>query len=230
MVRDLNKYDIMAHEAAKTDQPLAWFEKVYDGAKSGELEVPWGNLVANPFMNAWLDAKQWVDAGKKTALKIGSGLGDDAEELCRRGFQTTAFDIAPTAIAMAAERFPDSAVNYQVADLFNPPENWQNNFDVVIEIFTIQALPLHFRSGAFAKIASFLKPGGKLFVVCFARTGTDAEGNPKPIPKPMRMPWPLTKKELATFESVGLTEVSCKEVADPDNPKVRRFIAEYTRP
>jgi len=229
MVRKLNKYDLMAHEAARSDDHLSWFEKVYSGARSDDLEVPWGNKVANPYLKVWLDGFKPETVKVKSALKVGCGLGDDAEELNTRGFKTTAFDIAKSAIETATERFPDSAVNYQVADLFNPPTAWHQAFDVVVEIFTIQALPLHMRPQAYQKIASFLKPGGKLFVVCFGRSGVGPDGKTKPIPTPLRMPWPLTKEELDTFETAGLIETSFMESVDPDNARVRRFIVEYTR-
>ena len=47
--------------------------------------------------------------GKK-ALKIGCGLGDDAEYLTETGMEVTAFDISETAIRWCHERFPDSRV------------------------------------------------------------------------------------------------------------------------
>ncbi len=229
MVRDLNKYDIMAHEAEQAGNYLDWFERVYSGAITGELKVPWGYKIANPFLIAWLNEKNHNNCPEKTALKIGCGLGDDAEELARRGFQTTAFDISPSAIALAEDRFSGSRVNYQVADLFNPPPGWKNAFDVVVEIFTIQALTLGMRQEACARVASFLKPGGSLFVVSFGRTKLDDQGNIRPTPKPLRMPWPVTREELDVFTDAGLTEVSFREVADPENAKVRRFIVEYTK-
>jgi 2-polyprenyl-3-methyl-5-hydroxy-6-metoxy-1,4-benzoquinol methylase len=75
------------------------------------------DLVPNPSLVSWLDEHEL--AGR--ALKVGAGLGDDAEELARRGLAVTAFDIAPTAVAWAKRRFPDSQVDYVVADVLAPP-------------------------------------------------------------------------------------------------------------
>ena len=43
----------------------------------------------------------------------------------------TAFDISASAIEMCRHRYPESVVNYQVADLFNLPSEWLQGFDLV---------------------------------------------------------------------------------------------------
>ncbi|MCC5670705.1 class I SAM-dependent methyltransferase [Nostoc sp. CHAB 5784] len=43
-------------------------------------------------------------ASGQKALVIGCGLGDDAEAIASLGFEVTAFDISPTAIAWCQER------------------------------------------------------------------------------------------------------------------------------
>jgi 2-polyprenyl-3-methyl-5-hydroxy-6-metoxy-1,4-benzoquinol methylase len=48
---------------------------------------------------------------------VGCGLGADAEYLASLGFDTVGFDISETAIRLARERFPGSAVRYVSADL-----------------------------------------------------------------------------------------------------------------
>ena len=49
-------------------------------------------------------------------LRIRPGLGDDAEELVRRGFDVTAFDISDTAIQWfdAVHRIHDGVVGFNV--------------------------------------------------------------------------------------------------------------------
>jgi hypothetical protein len=56
------------------------------------------------------------------------------------GRRVAAFDISPSAIAMCKTRYPDSAVDYRVADLFAPPDEWRRGFDLVYECNTIQIL------------------------------------------------------------------------------------------
>ncbi len=145
----------------------------------------------------WLRVHEPDGAGKR-ALVVGCGLGDDAEALAMQGYVVTAFDVSPSAIGWCLERFPHTRVDYQVADLFHSPPEWRLAFDFVLEIFTVQALPIVIRERTVTTIADFVAPGGSLLAVCI---GADrAEGRTGP-------PWPLTQAELALFEIAGLTQV-----------------------
>jgi SAM-dependent methyltransferase len=179
------------------------FEEIY--AEAGERldEIPWASLVASPSLVAWLqsDAAPTPVAGAR-ALVIGCGLGDDAEELRSRGWETTAFDISPTAIERCRERFPKSSVDYEVADLFDLPRAWHRAFALVVEIRTLQSLPLAVRAAAVDAIAGTLGPGGRLFVRCFGRGAGQPVG---------RRPWPVSRDELAGFERAGLSVRSFQE-------------------
>jgi len=62
-----------------------------------------------PSRVVWLDGHHMCGRGQK-ALKIGCGLGDDAEELAQRGSDTTTFDILPTAVAWCQQRVPNLTV------------------------------------------------------------------------------------------------------------------------
>src|SRR5687768_9193611 len=75
---------------------LGWCEALYAGALDDVSAIPWADLRPNPNVVGWLDARG--GPGGRKALVVGCGLGDDAEELARRGFEVTAFDIAPTAV------------------------------------------------------------------------------------------------------------------------------------
>ncbi len=105
----------LARRALARGDATGWFEELYAEARS-EADISWADLVPNPSLVEWLDAHPV--SGR--ALKVGAGLGDDAEELARRGLTVTAFDIAPTAVAWARRRFPDSRVDYVVADVLAP--------------------------------------------------------------------------------------------------------------
>ena len=170
---------------------------------------------------AWRSGHIITTAGK-TALVIGSGFGDDAEQLAAWGFKTTGFDISKTVIEATRKRYPKSHVEYVVADLFDPPSAWLHNFDFVLEIYTVQALPAELRRGAIEKIAQFVKPGGSLLVIARGRAENEPEGQGPP--------WPVTREELARFERAGLTEVSFEDYAEPEPPWVRRFRGLYRRP
>jgi len=160
--------------------PTGWFEALYAGANWAKASIPWAHLTVNPGFAEWLKRNNLSGAGRK-ALVIGCGLGDDAEELARLGFAVTAFDISATAIEWCRKRFPDSAVHYTDADLLELPDPWRANFDFVLEVHTIQALPPEMHEQAIKAIAGTVAPGGTLLVICLGYAPTDNYEDP---------PWP----------------------------------------
>ena len=56
-------------------------------------------------------------------------------------------------------------MDYIQADLLHLPDEWVRAFDLVVEIFTVQALPLSLRHQAAANVAQLVAPGGTLLVV-----------------------------------------------------------------
>jgi SAM-dependent methyltransferase len=201
------------------DNSLNEFESVYVQAQSDPAAISWADLVPNPNLVRWLDGND-VDGAVKQALVVGCGLGDDAEELARRGFETTAFDVSPTAIRWCRRRFPKSDVKYVAADLFRIPRAWGKSFDFVLESYTLQVLPEGLRRQAIPAIAALLAPGGTLLLVARGRDGDDPPGN---------SPWPLTREELGGFTSLGLVEQSFQDFMDDEVPPVRRFVITYRR-
>src|SRR4051794_3868292 len=76
---------------------IGWFEKLYAQAGEDPATIPWADLTPNQNIVEWLDRHAARGDGRR-AIVIGCGLGDDAEELARRGFDVTAFDVAPSAV------------------------------------------------------------------------------------------------------------------------------------
>jgi hypothetical protein len=208
----------IAHRHLDAGDPLGWFEALYAQAGDDTSIIPWADLKPNPNLIEWLN--QYCPGGSGLALKVGSGLGDDAEELAKRGFDTTAFDVSESAITQSRSRFPDSVVSYVVEDLFSAPVEWRGRFDLVLESYTLQVLPPALRVDAIRCIASFVAPGGTLLVIARGRELNNPGG---------KMPWPLTKDELALFRNHDLTELSFEDYMDDEDPPVRRFRATYCR-
>ncbi|MGA7921819.1 MAG: class I SAM-dependent methyltransferase [Candidatus Acidiferrales bacterium] len=209
----------IAADFIRRGDPTGWFEALYREAESGTAEVPWADLRPNRnLLDFW--CAHPLQIGGKSALAVGCGLGDDAEQLAAWGYHTTAFDISPAAIKAARERFPATAVDYITADLFAAPADWKQNFDFVVEIYTLQVLPAKLRPQAVHKIAEFLRRSGVLLAIARGRDTADPEGE---------MPWPLMREQFDEFTRAGLKEISFEDYCDPEDPSVRRFRAAYTR-
>lgn len=213
------KIKSFANDAIAEQDPSGWFEPLYAEAQGDTAQVPWVKNQAHPYLQQWLQAYPPQAAGKM-ALVIGCGLGDDAELLASLGYQVTAFDISPTAIAWCQERFPDSQVNYLVADLFNLDPNWQDQFDFVFECRNIQALPLAVRSQVIGAIAPLVAPKGTLLVVTRHREDNTIPEGP---------PWALSDAELSQFLELGLTEVRCDRVMEGEQLKIEQYRIQYCR-
>jgi SAM-dependent methyltransferase len=219
-MKDRTRARELAAEFNRHGDPTGWFEPLYQEGEAGKSTVPWANLCPNPRLLDFWNTHPQQTAGK-LALTIGSGLGDDAEQLAAWGFRTTAFDISETAIRTSRKRFPTTTVEYLAANLLEPPSTWRHSFHFVFEANTLQVLTAALRPRAIANIAGFLCPGGRLLVIARGREPADPEG---------QMPWPLTRSELSSFTAAGLEELSFEDLLDledPADPAVRRFRVLY---
>jgi SAM-dependent methyltransferase len=200
--------------------PTGWFERLYAEAREGKAVVPWADLHPNPNLLEYWE-KCPIPATGKRALKVGCGLGDDAEQLAAWGFETIAFDISPSAIQYCLDRFPETRVTYVVADLLHPPGAWTCYFDFVLESYTLQVLPPSLRVQAIPRLVDFLKEGALLLLIARGRH----ENEPKGL-----MPWPLTRRELDVLAlHPALVNVSLEDYMDHEDPPVRRFRAMYRK-
>lgn len=209
----------LARASIERGDPTGWFEKLYAQAAGDNQVVPWADMQANPNLVTWLE-RNLLSGVDKTALIVGCGLGDDAEAIQQLGFRVTAFDISATAIDWCKQRFPNSEVDYTVADLLECGDEWRGTFDFVFESYTLQVLPPGVRTLATRNLASFVGPSGKLLVIARGRDATDPKGE---------MPWPLTRAELDMFVNSGLMEIEFEDFMDNEDPPVRRFRALFQR-
>ena len=206
----------LARASGDGDDPLAWFERLYSQVEDGAAVAPWDRGGPHPLIAEWADARALDGTGRR-ALVIGAGLGQDAEYLSSRGFDTTAFDLAATAIKLAAQRFPGSRVDYRVADLLEPPAAWRGAFDLVLESLTVQSMPPELHEAAIARVGELVAPGGTLLVVATGRDEDAAAAGP---------PWPLTRAEIDAFAAGGLEVERIEELRDAS---VFRWRAQYRR-
>jgi SAM-dependent methyltransferase len=209
----------LAAASLADDEPTRWFERLYVAADEGEAIVPWDRGAPHPLFVEWAAARRLEGHGRR-ALVVGAGFGEDAEYLARLGFATVAFDISATAVRAARERFPASTVEYVTADLLAAPAEWRAAFDLVVEIFTVQALPDALRTRATEAVAGLVAPGGTLIITA----ARDEDDGPMQGP-----PWPLTRREVEAFGSTGLRAVRIEDLGHAGDPAARRWRAEFNR-
>ncbi len=213
--------DRLAATSLAAGDPTGWFERLYSSAVAGEVPMPWDRTAPHPMLADWAGARGLTGAGQR-AVVVGCGLGADAEYLAGLGFDTVGFDLSATAIRQAGERHPGSAVTYRQADLLDLPAEWTGAFDLVVEIFTVQALPASIRGAAIASVPTLVAPGGTLVVVAFADPEGAGTGDGPP--------WPLTRADVDAFAAGDLAPVQVEVVDLPDRPGEHRWRAELHRP
>lgn len=207
----------LAAESLAQHDPTGWFERLYAEAAAGDAIVPWDRAEPNPLLVDWLD-ERGVDGAGRRAIVIGCGYGRDAEYVAGLGFSTTAFDVSESAVRGARVRFPESKVDYVVADLLDPPAAWSGAFDLVVESITVQSMPLSVRAEAIRHVGRMVARGGELLVISGIREeGEHVEGPP----------WPLTRSEVDSFAAGGLRAIRVEQVPRPDS---YRWRAVFRRP
>jgi SAM-dependent methyltransferase len=160
----------------------------------------------HPRFEEWLGNNP-LDVSSKTALVVGCGLGDDAIVLESKGYDVTAFDVSETAIELCRKRFPQSKVRFLQANLFDEQPEWNAQFDFVLEVYTVQALPPKYESELIRRISDFVAPGGQLLVIaCVVDEPRAFENGP---------PWKLTPQHVTAFKSCGLSLVGQAILEDP---------------
>jgi hypothetical protein len=107
-------------------------------------------------------------------------------------------------------------VDFQVADALDPPAHWAGAYDLVLESYTVQALPVALRPTVISQVRRFVAPNGRLLVLAAAE---DAHVEAGP-------PWPLTRAEIEGFAAEGLAVVRIEHLTVGD---ARRWRAEFRR-
>ncbi|MEP6705119.1 MAG: class I SAM-dependent methyltransferase [Acidobacteriota bacterium] len=224
----------LAEEFSDRGDNVGWFEAFYREAGGDNGQIPWADLEPNRFFRIWAE-EIGLKGNGRTALVVGCGLGDDAKYLNDLGFEVTAFDISPTAIEWAKRLHNETNIQFVVADLFEPPSPWLKSkntgdsdggtdnsgaFDFVLEVYTIQPLPLEMRSLVIDAIAAFVSSEGELVVVTRGREDDE---------EPDQLPWPLSRKDLSRFETHGLVQKDFRIIEGDEDPPLPRFVVQYRK-
>jgi SAM-dependent methyltransferase len=195
--------DELGVKAVAEGAPTRWYDELWSAAGRGEVPLPWDHTDPNPVLATWATEP---GVGRR-AVVIGCGLGADSEFLARHGWRTTAFDISPAAVAAVRERYPESAVDYRegnLLDLTGDSADLVGAFDLVVEIFTLQALHPSLRDQAVAGVRGLLAPGGTALVVQVVRRDDQ--------PRSAEPPWTLTRAEMEAVAGDGVELESLDEL------------------
>jgi SAM-dependent methyltransferase len=212
----------LAHESLAEDDPTGWFERLYSAAQDGDAVVPWDRGSAHQLLIDWIETAK-PDGNGLRALVVGAGTGWDAERVADLGYATTAFDISPSAVETARQLHPDSKVEYRTANLLDPPAEWHHAFDLVIEIYTVQALPIEIQAAATRQVGEQVGPGGTLVVIAVVRS------DDVPDDQVEGPPWPLTRAGLEAFGTDDLRLIQLDGGPSPANPTYAHYRAEFLR-
>lgn len=101
-----------------------------------------------------------MGAGRGRLLDLGCGLGTVAIEAARAGFEVTATDVSPIAIAAAKERARGVAIEFVVDDLLH--SNLRATFDVIVDRAVLHTLPAASHDRYVRHVTRLLTVGGRL--------------------------------------------------------------------
>ena len=206
-------------EFAEKGDALGWFDALYKEAAGDNEKIPWADLTPNKYLQIWAEQTN-LQGNNRNALVVGCGLGDDAKFLHDLGFKVTAFDISPTAIEWARKLHSKTDIKFFTADLFDTPKEWFAAFEFVLEVYTIQPLPLEMRPKVIDAIGNFVEFQGILVVVTRGREDDEI---------PPELPWALSKKDLSRFEENDFVKKNLIEMSGDEEPPIRRFVVEYKK-
>jgi len=155
---------------------MNWDEKYQKG------EAFWDKGAPSPAMKQYLERHPV----RGRALLPGCGRGHEVALAVEHGLDATGLDIAPTAIAEARALYPQLAERFVTGDLFNPPPEMRNAFDMVLEHTCMSGLPPALRADYRRGIDLTLRRGGLLIGVWYINPALDPgeEGPPFPFSVP----------------------------------------------
>lgn len=134
--------------------------------------TPWDRGETSPAL------LRWLDSGALRPCRIlvpGCGRGHEVVELARRGFEVTAVDMSPSAVAQARAALQSRGLAGEVVegDLFAYRPS--RRFDAIYEQTCLCALVPEQWSGYARQLADWLPVGGRLYALFMQ---TDRSGGP----------------------------------------------------
>jgi SAM-dependent methyltransferase len=146
------------------------FNRLYNSAEQPE-DLPWHESDPPVLLVKALDQREASGKPPGRALDIGCGAGSYSIYMAERGYQVTAIDFMPQAIAMLQKRITgsDLAIEAVQADI----GKWtaSHPFDVVLDIGCLHTPGTIDIDEYKAQLLNWLGPGGDFILVHFGRRG-----------------------------------------------------------
>lgn len=102
------------------------------------------------------------------AIDLGCGEGDNAIFLAQQGFDVTAVDFAPSAIAKAQDKAREAGVEVTfVVDDLTRLTKIAGPFDLLVDYGSFDDLPAKKRAAYVSQIVPLAAPGAKFLMWCF---------------------------------------------------------------
>jgi cyclopropane fatty-acyl-phospholipid synthase-like methyltransferase len=141
-------------------------ERMYAGAQTAE-ELPWHEAEPPELLVEALDQRAQPGA----ALDIGCGAGTYSIYMAQRGYQVTALDFMPQAVAMLQQKITNLKLNIDVMRADIGAWETAKQFDVVLDIGCLHTPGtieyLHYKQC----VLNWLAPDGDFILLHFGRRG-----------------------------------------------------------
>jgi len=179
----------------------ATFETLYAG------QAPWD--IGKPH-KAFIDVADRITG---SVLDAGCGTGDTALFLASRGNQVTGFDFLEEPIRRAKLKAAERGLNvtFLVKDAMTL-KDWTERFDNVIDSGLFHVFSDEDRKRYAEGLATVLKPGGRLYLMCFSDEEPGTQG-----------PRRVSKKELHAAFAQGWDIESIEPTRVETRPDLKEF-------
>jgi len=186
----------------RTENPEFW-RSIYQAGKTG-----WDLGAPSPVFERLVQHRQ-IPPGKM--IVPGAGRGHNARLFAAHGFEVTAVDFAPEALAeMRRLNTPEHPIILLEADIFGLPPHLSHTFHYVLEYLCYCAIPPSRREEYADVVTRLLKPNGFYIALAFP-IGEYSGGPPYAVSIPEII-------ELFTARGFDLVLQECP----PDSPAPRR--------
>jgi cyclopropane fatty-acyl-phospholipid synthase-like methyltransferase len=177
------------------------FASLYAGRAPWDIGKP-----QKPFVDV-------ADQVKGSVLDAGCGTGDSALFFASRGHPVTGFDFLEEPIRRAQRKAAQRglSVTFLVKDAMTL-QDWSERFDSVIDCGLFHTFSDSDRRTYVAGLLTILKPGGKVFLMCFSDEEPEGQG-----------PRRISQKELRDAFGQGWAVESIKPAQFEIIPEVKDF-------